>query len=127
MDFIWRMHPMKSTAARPMHVLLQFAASHELYSLSVTTHSFVKIASPRLQAGCFFAPLLSRELLVSQARQHRSDGQLYIFSEQHAAPSQPSIVILRDSDRDALVDDCRTMTLEKYGEAGYLSGSAWVE
>lgn len=125
-DVVMRMHTLRTAGVEPGHVLVQFHASHDLYRLDVATKAMVRVASPEPHPDCWVIPLLARPL-ISQSREHVKEGHLHILSEARAPEDQPSILVLRDTNRDAILDGWTVMSLAEYQTAGYLTNSAWVD
>jgi len=126
MNTVQRVHAMRSASRTPTHLLVQFYDSHDVHTLEVATGRTKRVASPIEHADGATIPLLAHEL-VSQSRRHRTEGALYILSEQRAPESQPSIVVLRDADLDGSIDSTSVMSSEAFREAGYLTSEAWID
>lgn len=100
----------------PDWLFVQFWDSRDLYSLDLTSGAVTLVASPTAQGSAIHAPSLVVDYSVINRRDHIRSGYLYIMAlESGGAP----IVVLVDSDRDGVLDDCLELTAGEWGSQGY--------
>lgn len=126
LDTVLRIHTMPAADGAVPRVLVQFQDSRRLYEFDLDDGARRLVASPAREGGALVVPLLALDL-TSQARRHRDQGMLYVFSPRDPAEDEPSVAVLRDRDLDARIDEAETMSLAEYRRRGYLVPEAWFD
>lgn len=104
----------------PQHCFVQFWNSRRVYDLDATTGQLQLVASSTDQPGIgeIVVPQLSDAHTLAYWRDHMGSGYVYFFVPL-GAQDGASTVVLRDLDRNGVLDDGLSLTNELYASMGF--------
>jgi hypothetical protein len=121
---VQRMMPMWGSAHT--RLLVQFVDSKDVYSLDAVTGQVALLASPTSKPGAFQINLLS-SVQACDAGELVTGGYVYRFRLiPPPAGGQPSNVLLRDVDKDGVIETFELITSSEFAQRGYEDGATWV-
>ena len=119
----------------PPSILAMFYDSKDIYEVGLATGAKRLLASPNPSSGASFVePLLGtgrlrRDIL---AREHISDGFVYFLREDTGTvlpdgPGDPSLIILKDVNKDGVIDEIAGMTQPQWALSPYLTSDQFID
>jgi hypothetical protein len=106
-------------------MLVKFNDTKDVYKMTLAG-AYTLVASPTAQAGAIHAPLLA-SAYDSWARELLNGGYVYAFVKPVvSSPQAPSVLFLRDPDKDGDLDSSVELTGAQFTAQGYNLESNWV-
>lgn len=122
-ELVQRMMPLWGGAHT--RLLVQFVDSKDVYSLDAVTGQVALVASPVTKPGALKIALLT-SVQACSAGELATGGFVYRFRIVPPPVNQPSNVLLRDADKDGVIEGFELLTAAEFEQRGYCEASAWI-
>lgn len=120
----------------PPAVLVQFADSADLWRLDTSDKQLTLVATPHEATAAAAAvpcvPLLAQRMRARLVREHPTHGYCYFllpggdFHDSNEPKDPPTIVLLRDADKDGVIEMFSQLTGDQFDAAGYGSSASFT-